>query len=298
MKTVVVRGKTRGAIMAIKAFLSKNTNKKIVVVVPTDYLKIQWIQELSKYSLIHLVSVEIINSAIKVKEKVDLLVLDECHRTGSESFIQIFNVRQPSLVLGLSATFSRLDNRHELLNKFCPVVDVISVKEAIANKWLSPYKEYKVVIDAPDIQIYKDLTRQFHESFSVFGHNFQLAMSCMTNIIKRRMYAKEIGMSAKDMDAIVFTWGRCLRERKSYVMNHPKKIELARKIIEARSDKKIITFSSTIKQAEKIKIGYLVHSGNTKKKNRLTMDEFSKLKTGVINTSKRLDEGKFEICAR
>lgn len=34
-------GKTRGAIKAIKMFLTKNTGKKIVVIVPTEHLKIQ-----------------------------------------------------------------------------------------------------------------------------------------------------------------------------------------------------------------------------------------------------------------
>lgn len=277
--------------MAIKGFLTKNKDKNIVVVVPTDNLKIQWIQELATNSLIHDVTVEVINSAIKRFDKIDFLINDECHRYASSSFIALFSNRNPTFVLGLSATFSRLDGRHELLNQYCPVVDVITVKEAIANKWLSPYKEYKVIIEPNDIQIYKDLTRQFNESFSVFNFDFNLAMTSMTNIIKRRMYAKEIGMSAKDMDAVVFTWGRCLRARKDYVMNHPKKVELTRKIIEARSDKKIITFSATIKQAEKIGGGFLVHSGKTKKKNRISIEDFSKLGVGCIHTAKSLDEG-------
>lgn len=63
--------------MAIKGFLSKNFNKNIVVIVPSDYLKIQWMQELFKNNLLEKVSVEIINSAIKKTEKVDLIILDE-----------------------------------------------------------------------------------------------------------------------------------------------------------------------------------------------------------------------------
>lgn len=113
----------------------------------------------------------------------------------------------------------------------------------------------------------------------------------MTNIITRRIYSKKLGIAAKDLDAIVFTWGRSLRARKSYVMDHPKKLEIARKIIAARLNKKIITFSATIKQAEKIGYGYVVHSGKTKKKNRMTVEEFSGLSTGVMNTAKSLDEG-------
>ena len=116
-------------------------------------------------------------------------------------------------------------------------------------------------------------------------------MDCLTNIIYRRAYAKKLGISAKDIDAIVFTWQRALKGRKNYVMNHPKKIEIARKIIEARQNEKIITFSSTIAQSEKIGYGYVVNSGKTKKKNRITIEQFSKLNRGVINTAKSLDEG-------
>ena len=284
-------GKTRAALMAIKGFLSTNTNKNIVVVVPTEYLKIQWIQELSQYFLLSYVKVEIINSAIKSDEKIDFLILDECHRIPSDTFYEVFNKRNPESVLGLSATFNRLDGRHKLLDEFCPVCDVITVQEAIKNKWLSPYKEYKVLIEPGDIDIYREANREFIDAFSVFNFDFQLAMNCMTNIVQRRVYGKKLGMSVSDIDAVTFTWGRALRARKDYVMNHPKKIELARKIIEARPFNKIISFSSTIKQAEKIGYGYVVHSGKTKKKNRMTMEEFSLLPIGVINTAKSLDEG-------
>ncbi len=234
---------------------------------------------------------EIINSAIKIDDQIDFLILDECHRIPSDTFYAVFNKRQPKIVLGLSATFSRLDGRHELLNRFCPVCDEISVKEAIENKWLSPYKEYKVIIEPDDIDIYREANRQFNEAFSVFNFDFTLAMNCMTNIIYRRTYGKKMGMDAKELDAVVFTWGRALRARKAYVMEHVKKLEIARKIIEARPNEKIITFSATIAQAEKIGGGYVVHSGKTKKKNRITLEEFSKLKLGVIHTAKSLDEG-------
>lgn len=284
-------GKTRTALKAIKAFMTKNQNKKITVIVPTDYLKLQWLDELSKNGLFNDVSVEVINSAIKYDSKIDLVILDECHRYASDTFYKIFEQRSPKLVLGLSATFNRLDGRHELLNKFCPVCDYIGIKEAINNKWLSPYKEYKVLIDVPDISEYLELNRQFIESFSMFQFDFNLAMKCLTNVIYRRAYAKKIGLSAKEIDAITFTWNRALKGRKSFVMNHPLKLEITRKILDARPNSKAITFSATIKQAEQIKRGFVVHSGKTKKKNRVTIEEFSNLTIGVINTAKSLDEG-------
>lgn len=175
--------------------------------------------------------------------------------------------------------------------KFCPVCDVISIKEAIENKWLSPYKEYKVLLEVPDIADYKFHNQRFLESFAVFNFDFSVAMNCLTNVIYRRSYAKKMGLSASEIDAVVFTWNRALKDRKSFVMDHPKKLEITRKILAARPNSKAITFSATIKQAEKIGVGYVVHSGKTKKKNRLTIEEFSTLKTGVINTAKSMDEG-------
>ena len=100
-----------------------------------------------------------------------------------------------------------------------------------------------------------------------------------------------MGIPHGEMDAITFSWLRSMKARKAFVLNHPKKIEIARKILNARPFSKAITFSGTIKQAEKIGIGHVLHSGKTKKKNRLTMEEFNQLPSGVLSTSKKLDEG-------
>jgi superfamily II DNA or RNA helicase len=309
-------GKTRAAIIAIKSFLKKNQDKKIVVIVPTEYLKIQWFQELNKFGILQNVQVEIINSAIKVVSPVDFIILDEAHRMAADTFYQIFTQRRPKLVLGLSATFNRLDGRHELLNQYCPIVDVLSVQEAIENKWLSPYKEYKVLIEPDDIAEYRQHNANFLNAFAYFNNDFTLAMTCVggikhnNRIVKpshfvRYEYAQTLctipmhhprykdavkGILA-EVTAMAFTWSRELQARKGYVMNHPKKLELTRRILEARPNKKAITFSATIKQAEKIGGGLVIHSGKTKKKNRITMEEFAPMKLGVIHTAKSLDEG-------
>jgi hypothetical protein len=46
-----------------------------------------------------------------------------------------------------------------------------------------------------------------------------------------------------------------MRKRKEFIYYHPKKMEIAKKIIEARQNSKGITFSSTIKQAESFGFG-------------------------------------------
>lgn len=84
---------------------------------------------------------------------------------------------------------------------------------------------------------------------------------------------------------------RSLKARKEFIANHPKKIEIARKIIAARKDHKIITFSGTIKQSEAIGTGWVMHSKKSKKLNAETIEQFNKAQCGVLNTSKAADEG-------
>lgn len=310
-------GKTRAALIAIKSFVEKNVNKKIVVIVPTEYLKDQWLEELVKYNLHHYVSIEIINSAIKINTPIDFAILDEVHRIAADTFFKVFSQRSPKLILGLSATFSRLDGKHAILAFYCPIIDTLSISEALENNWLSPYIEYKVSIETEDIEEYRKHNLEFLNAFSYFNNDFALAMSCVNGIRRGKIlikpshfvryeyaqtlctldryhprYKEVVSSIFKDVTAMAFTWSRSLHARKNYVLNHPKKIDLARKILTARPYSKAITFSSTIKQAEKIGVGYTVHSGKTKRKNKLTIDEFDRLSIGVINTAKSLDEGK------
>ena len=85
---------------------------------------------------------------------------------------------------------------------------------------------------------------------------------------------------------------RCIQKRKAFINNHPKKVEIARRIIEAREDKKIITFSNNIKMAESIGMGGKVYSGrDTKKKGRITLEEFQSGDFKVIHSISKLNEG-------
>lgn len=85
---------------------------------------------------------------------------------------------------------------------------------------------------------------------------------------------------------------RMIQKRKAYINNHPKKIEIARRIIEARSNSKIITFSNNIKMAESIGMGGQVYTGkDSKKKARANLEEFNNAKIGLIHSVAKLNEG-------
>lgn len=84
---------------------------------------------------------------------------------------------------------------------------------------------------------------------------------------------------------------RAMKARKDFILSHPKKIEVARKILEARPNSKAITFSSTIKMAESIGIGYTMHSQKKAKENQKILEKFNEAESGVLNTSKAANQG-------
>ena len=301
-------GKTRAGLIAIERFRKKNPNQYIVIIVPTEYLKGQWVSQLDTRGYIFNIEVKIINSAIKNPFFCNFLILDEVHAYAAESFYTIFEVCKPQMILGLTATFERLDGKQTLLAKYCPIIDTITVKEATAKGWVSPYKEYKVMIDV-DLTDYNAANLEFMEHFAFFDYQFNTAMGCMAGIRKGtelimtsrqciKAYAKFIQPDPKFEKQIIsetaahaFAWGRALKARKEFVKNHPKKIEIAELILAHRPGSKAITFNATIAQCEKFKVGLVVHSGKTKKKNKITMEEFCLQDTGAVHTSKVLNAG-------
>ena len=310
-------GKTTTALTAIKRFLSKNPTRKILVVVPTDYLQEQWFLQVAQEGLTFNVTVKVINSVVKQHWDIDLLILDEIHKYAAESFYKVFKQVNYKLIFGLTGTIDRLDGKQFLLTDKCPIIDQISMEEAISKKWLSPYIEYQVLIDVDDIDEYKTHHIDFMKYFAKFNFNFDLAMQCVGGIKKgpkvikkaheiQYDYAKSlcelpvthpqyhsmVREIFSEIKASAYAWNTALKKRKEFVMNHPKKIELTQKILNARPDCKAITFSATIAAAEKIGMGYVLHSGKTKKKRGIVKEEFDKLDKGVLNTSKALDCGE------
>ena len=69
---------------------------------------------------------------------------------------------------------------------------------------------------------------------------------------------------------------RIMTARKAFINNHPKKVEIAKKILESRKNSKVITFSNNVVMAESIENGQNVFTGKTsKKKGRVMIGTFS-----------------------
>lgn len=293
-------GKTTVALMCIKLLHMNNPLLRVLIGVPTLRLQEQWILKLEEKKLPG--EVYVINTLSKLEpQPCDLLILDEIHRCASDTFSKVFDNINYKHILGLTATFERLDGRHNsILKRFAPVVDVISLEMALENEWISDYVEYKVFIEPDDIDYYKEINREFLDAFSYFGNDFKIAMACATDWKARNKYTASI-MNSYDKSKFAeqnkltlikaTTFTRCLKKRKEYIYNHPDKIRIAQMILDARTDRKCITFSSRVKGARAIKRGLVLSPHAKPKEQREIMEEFIPSKTGVLNTCSMLDEG-------
>lgn len=296
-------GKTITALKCLKSIVKKYPHFKILVVVPTSNLKQQWRVQLDNWGMEFNTDVQVINTIIKHEWNVNILVLDEIHRYAPATFANVFNNVHYKYILGLTATFERLDGKHQLIAKYCPIIDTITQIEALTNGWVSSYKEYQVLIDVDDIEEYNEYNKEFIKHYEFFGYDFNLAMSLLgpKGFINRAKLRDERCPNGTDeqrkamFTAITYhatSFMRCIQKRKAFINNHPKKIEIARRIIEARKDKRIITFSNNIKMAESIGMGGKVYSGkDSKKKGRLTLEEFQNGDFNLINSICKLNEG-------
>lgn len=296
-------GKTRTALMAIKAILKKYPSIRVLVVVPTTTLKEQWNEQIYENELTFNAEVQVINTVIKHKWTCDMLVIDEEHRVGAPDFSKIFKCVTYKLILGLTATFERLDGKHAIIEKYCPVVDKLTLLECQINGWVSNYKEYQVLIEVDDIEEYKKLNKEWIEHFEFFNFDFQKAMSCTGKEgwrVKLKLRDEIYGGYDEDkkkqiLNAINYHssgFMRTMTKRKAFINNHPKKIEIAKKIMEARPDSKIITFSNNARMADSLDNGNYVYTGQTSKaKGRVMIEDFLSGKIKHLHSCKKLDEG-------
>ena len=285
-------GKTKVGLIAIRRFLNKNPDKVVLVIVPSDPIKVQWEKQISELNLQAVVRTYYDTS--RNKYEATLVILDEIQKTGAETLFNTFSNISYRAILGLTATFERLDGRDRLISKYCPVIAEVTLDEAIAKGWLSSYREYLVLVEPDDIDKYNELNREFNEHFAFFDYNFALAMSLATNWQARIAYGKERGLSKEEnKEVLIHAMGfnRTLQGRKKYINNHPKKIEIADLILSHRQDRKCITFSNTIAMAEKIGYGDVYSGKDSVKKGRIKLEEFLAKPTGVVNSVRKLSEG-------
>ena len=229
----------------VELFLSKNPTAEVIIGTPSKASQYQWYSLLLDKGLYGKCKVYTFEYIIKYIKKTPLLILDEVQKSLSSSYKEIYTLPF-KYFLGMSPLVERSDNKHISLLRMYPLLDSCSKEEAIANKWLDDYKEYKVVIDVDDFSVYKESDAKFNNYLRFFNYDFNLALECVKKKETRYSLASFKSCKIDLVNACTFGFNRELKKKIQFVQSHPKKIALAKRILDSRTSSKAIIFSPTI----------------------------------------------------
>jgi superfamily II DNA or RNA helicase len=301
-------GKTYMAILAIKRMHAKNMFfDKIVIVVPTLYLKDQWEKELRDHNLISLCEVIVINGLTanwlnnKIKVKSSLLILDEIHRYTAQQFGTVFDCVEYKFLLGLTATLNDGD-KENLIRLKAPVVGRISLKEGIAKGWTAEFRIYNYGVDLDEQQMeeYKTIEKNYNKYIAIFNFDYSIALKCLTSVEFRRQYAKELNYRPEWLFNMAQQFNNFKNKRSNFILNNEDKLFVADDIIKMYANDKILVFSERIATIEMFATNLeepcIIYHSKLKAKERREI--FNKINTDFVNgniriiaSAKSFDEG-------
>ena len=179
-------GKTQEALMILDNCI-KSRNYSIspythfLIVVPSIVLIPMWQNEINVSfedykDKIHIKTIDSISNEFMDDLGFYLTIFDEIHKYLSDgNFEKISNINTV-FKLGLSGTTPEENHRYyHRLSAFCPIIDVISEKEAIYNNWISKYDEYNIALHLNDEDrvAYSKYTDKINEILSKYKRDYQ-----------------------------------------------------------------------------------------------------------------------------
>lgn len=247
-------GKTYAAILAIKHLKRKKSDLFTVVAVPSDNLRTQWREQL-EYHRLDKVYVDTVHTLVKSNITCDFFILDEIHSyTGGPVFSTLFDCVSRTYTLGLTAREREKPEDQAVLDTNAPIIDILDLKEALRNGWISEFQVYNLGVDltVSDRRLYDKMHSEFIKYFSTFDFDFKLAMACLGNKNLRDDVSRRMNMPVKVVNAHVFQFNRIMQRRKKFLYNSEAVFCCARDIILTFPEKKIITFSETTDMADRL----------------------------------------------
>lgn len=289
IKVASGKGKTILGIALISQIINEN---KALIVVPTIQLAHQWQQELKlflpekKTSLYYGakkdesgdVVISVINTASKHLFSTTFVVkiLDEVHHYGAEQFRDIFAL-QTNHTIGLSATPERNDEG-DLAIRYGVGSIVYSLHNL--NELRERFSLCTILIpfSSTEMERYRELRLEYQRMLIIGG----LRSGQISNAARK---------GNKFALRIMKIWSEMTRLRHFAIH----KLPVIERIVESESDQKIIIFSESIPYSEalgeKLPNSIVVHSNMTKKNILTRLNEFKKIKKGVLIAPRMIDEG-------
>ena len=319
VEAVTGTGKTRLAIAAIAEELV--LGGKVAVIVPTVELQRQWYAELQRnFSDIqigllgngnqdHLTSCDVLVAIVHSASRHDLglrdqelglLVADECHRYGAETFKKALEDGFRSR-LGLTATRERPDGAHEELEEyFGKVVYTLGYKEAIEHRYIADVKVAQIAVnlDSAEQLVFDEMTEVISKTQFELSKRFGLKIDPYPKFMERVTRIAEEGEMRDSMAAKRYL--SSIQKRKALLANTPQKLEVVKHLAESvRAANGTLFFTESIVGAEAIceelnKAGVTaatIHAGLSSKERQRAFLDFSDKRIKALTAVKVMDEG-------
>lgn len=237
-----------------------------------------------------------LQTAYKKSAKVDLLVVDEIHRSLSPIYRKLYSNIQYSSLLGLTATKPHKQEYLELLEEIAPVCFSANIEDAINAGAVANYSIYNL-----EITMDKS-SRAKYRTFDGMLKRAQLEIS----LLKRRIpELKDISIFdvaqkySKLKEGELSKWSKefwnAMSMRKWTCYNNQNKLNVAKQIIDAYPNRKWILFNKSIKFAEQlasiIPESGIYHSQQTKVERDSILEDFRTNKIRRLIAVDALNEG-------
>jgi superfamily II DNA or RNA helicase len=216
--------------------------------------------------------------------KFMLIIFDEVHHLASPSYMHIAEMYIAPYRMGLTATYERIDERHQLLPRLVgDLVYNIAVEE-LTGKHLAPYTYEKK---------YVELSRREQQIYNQ-------EMSTFKNYLREKRIVMK---SPKDFQKFIMITGRDPRAREALLsrnralkvaLNSQEKIKALAKLLEVNKNEKTIIFTLHTDLVYAISRRFLIPAITyltPKEERREILENFRKGNYNTVVTSQVLDEG-------
>jgi superfamily II DNA or RNA helicase len=289
-------GKTFIALKAIEQL-----NVQTLIIVPTLDLLDQWKKRVREClnveagvigggeNVVRMVTISTYDSAYiqaaYLGNKFLLLIFDEVHHLASPSYMQIAEMYLAPYRMGLTATYERSDQRHNLLPLLVgnPVYSV-SIEELTKSKHLSDYTYEKISIELTEQE-----QQLYEESMSIFRDYLATRRIILRSAFDFQRFIMSTGRDPKAREALLAR-NRALK----IAVNSEAKLDLLSEKLEVYKEEKVLIFTLyndlVYTVSKRFLIPAVTHQ-TSREERREILANFGGGKYRVIVTSQVLDEG-------
>lgn len=283
-------GKTRLAISWLKEVLSKFEGKALYVV-PTTTLRDHDIpEEFTKWGEKELMErVEFIcyRSVPKVCQNAyTAVVLDEAHNITPLTYHSIRKIN-PNKTLCLTATKPRDRQKCEMIESLAPPRVIYATQKGIEDRVVSPFEIHFLYTSLESVA--KTAEVSYIDKKTKAKKTFITTETERYKFLCQKVESAKQNMFSRRDKASQMYYRITLGERARFLYNLESKTKVAKKLLEKLYPNRVIVFSKSIDQIEKI----CVNTYHSKKSNRKgVLDAFNNKEINILGCVDALNEGK------